>query len=88
MVLPCSCAVSIEQLPGSRSSSCQGSLLRIRWVFLSFHGRFANTCFQRVKIDRANQLVKAAVAQVWALEFAMGALLLRSSVTVLIFFAK
>ena len=37
-----------------------------------------------MKIDRANQLVKAAVAQVRALEFAVGAPLLCSSVTVLI----
>ncbi len=39
---------------------------------------------QRVKIDRANQLFKAAVAQVRALEFAVSASLLCSLMIVLI----
>ena len=41
-----------------------------------------------MKINWADQLVKAAVAQVLALEFAVGALLLRSLVTVLISFVE
>ena len=80
--------MSIVQLPRSGSSSCQRSLLHIKWVSLLFPGRFANVCLQRVKIDQANQLVNAAVAQVWALEFAVVASLFCSLVTVLILFAE
>ena len=57
-------------------------------ALLSCSGHFADVCLQRVTIDWANQLVKAAVAQVWALEFAVGAPLLHSLVTVLILFVE
>ena len=41
-----------------------------------------------MKIDRADQLVKAAIAQVQALEFAVGVPLLCSLVAVLIFLVE
>ena len=73
MASPCSPVVLIVRPPGSKSSSYQGSSLRIRWVSWSFFGCFANVWLQRVKIDRADQLVNAVIAQVWALEFAVSA---------------
>ena len=53
-----------------------------------FFGCFANVCLQRMKIDQANKLVEAAVAQVWAPEFAVSAPSLYILVTVLIFFVE
>ena len=79
---------SIVQQPGSTSSNCHKSLLPIRLVPHSFPDSFAHVCFQHMKIDWANQLVKVAVAHVRALEFAVGALSLCSLVAVLISFVE
>ena len=54
----------------------------------SFPGRFAKVCLQRVKVDQTDQLVKAAIAQVWALDIAMDALLFHILMNVLISFVK
>ena len=63
-------------MPGLNKSYCKSSP-SIKLVLLSFPGHFADLCLQCVKVDRADQLVEAAVAQVHVLEFAVGTLIVR-----------